>query len=263
VSGQFTVLVRRLAPDPLKPILLKARRVGRTVVASIGTPVRARAYRTPKPWWLRSIPTPIRRWWRLEVPLPGSRRIEVGSGWNPQPGYVHVDVDPDSRKVDLLVSGHSLPFGDGWADEVLSVHMIEHVPPPVLKAMLREWFRVMRDGAELHIHTPNGESLGRALVESISGDGNSFWPIQAAIYGYGIGPDQVTGPERLTNPADHSMILTFPVLRSLLAEAGFSRIEDVSGIDPCYHSPYWEPYIPGLCLEVRALKAGTASHSSL
>jgi SAM-dependent methyltransferase len=263
MTGQLSALVKRFAPEPLRPALRRARRVGRAVVATLGTPLRVRAYRSPNARWLRSLPTPLRRRWRLETPSPGSRRIEVGSGWNPQPGYIHVDLDPDSSKVDLLVPGHTLPFQDGWADELLSVHMIEHVPPPVLRGMLREWFRVVRDGGSLHIHTPNGESLARALIDSLSEAGNSFWPIQAAIYGYGMAPQQVTGPERLTNPADHSMLFTFPVLRSLLEEAGFSRIENVSGEDPCYHSPYWEPYIPGLCLEVRAFKAGTVSNSAV
>lgn len=259
MSGQVTALVKRFSPEPLKPVLRKARRAGRAIVASLGTPLRAQAYRSPQSWWLRPLPGPLRRWLRLEVPSPGSRRIEVGSGWNPLPGYIHVDIDPDSFKVDLLVRGHVLPFQDSWADEVLSVHMIEHVPPPALRGTLREWFRVMREGASLHIHTPNGESLARALIDSLSGEGSSFWPIQAAIYGYGMGPQQVTGPERLTNPADHSMLLTFPVLRSLLEKAGFSRVENISGQDPCYHAPHWEPYIPGLCLEVRAFKDGRVS----
>lgn len=126
-------------------------------------------------------------------------------------------------------------------------------PPPILRGTLRQWLRVMRDGGTLRIHTPNGESLGRALVDSVS-VGDTFWPIQAAIFGCGMVPQQATGPERLTNPPDHKMVLTFPVLRSLLEEVGFSHVEDVSGEDPCYHSMHWEPYIPGLCLEVRARK---------
>lgn len=129
MTGQLSELVKRFAPEPLKPALRRARRVGRAAVASLGTPLRVRAYRTPKCWWLRTLPAPLRRSWRLEAPLPGSRRIEVGSGWNPLPGYIHVDVDPDSFKVDLLVRGHVLPFPDDWADEVLSVYMIECSPP--------------------------------------------------------------------------------------------------------------------------------------
>jgi SAM-dependent methyltransferase len=254
MGDQLGVTIRRLIPEPLKPALRTVRRIPRTVVASFGTPLRVRAYRSPGSLWLRVFPAPLRRRWRLEPPSPGSRRIEIGSGLKPQPGYVHVDVDPDSRSVDLLVSGRSLPLSDGWSDEVLSIHMIEHVPPPRLRATLREWFRVLRDGGMVRIHTPNGEALGRALVESASGARNPFWAVQSAIFGYGPPPDYCTGPERLSERGDHRMVFTFPILRDLLQEAGFSGVEDVSGEDPCYHSLDWEQYVPGLCLEVRAKK---------
>lgn len=258
MNVQLTALVKRLAPEQIKPALRKARRVGRGAAASLGTPLRASAYRSPSSWWLRPLPAPLRRWWRLEVPSPGSRRIEVGSGWNPLPGYIHVDIDPNSFKVDLLVRGHVLPFIDSWADEVLSVHMIEHIPPPVLKATLREWHRVLREGGELRTHTPNGEVLGRALVDNASGKRNAFWAVQSAIFGHGCSPTNATGPERLSARGDHRMIFTFPELRDLLEEAGFSQVADVSGEDPCHHARAFASYIPGLCLEVKARKHGSA-----
>ena len=258
MNGQFTALVKRLAPEPLKPALRMARRMGRGVVASLGTPLRARAYRSPSSWWLTPLPAPLRRFWRLEVPLPGSRRIEVGSGFNPLPGYIHVDIDPDSSKVDLLVRGYALPFRNSWADEVLNVHMLEHVPVPVLKATLREWHRVLKDGGELGIHTPNGEAFGQALVASASGDSISFWAIQNAVFGYYLHPSQATGPERFGERGDHRVLFTFPILRSLLEEVGFSRVEDVSGAKPCMNLVEWAPYVPRPCLEVKALKVEPA-----
>jgi SAM-dependent methyltransferase len=190
--------------------------------------------------------------------LPGSRRIEVGSGLNPLPGYIHVDIDPDSFKVDVLVRGNALPFGDSWADEVLNVHMLEHVPPPLLKATLREWHRVLKDGGELEIHTPNGESFGHALVASASGESISFWAIQNAVFGYYLHPSQGTGPERFRKRGDHRILFTFPMLRSLLEEAGFSRVEDISGAKPCTNMVEWSPYVPRPCLEVKALKVEPA-----
>lgn len=248
-----------LIPESLKPPLRAGRRILRGVVASLGTPVRARTYRSEGGSWLHLLPASLRRRWRLDPPPPGSRRIEVGSGQRPLPGYIHVDVDPDSRSVDLLVRGPCLPVKDGWSDEILSVHMIEHVPPPMLRPTLREWFRVLRDGGSLRIHTPNGNVLGQLLVDSAMGsEPNPFWAVQCAIFGYGMGP-AVTGPDWLTTRTDHRMILTFPVLRFLLEEVGFAHVEDISGEDPCLHALHWAPYIPGLCLEVRAVKTGTAS----
>jgi hypothetical protein len=259
MAGQLSKSVKRLLPEPLKPPLRAVRRISRTIVASLATPLRAHAYRSSDSWWLRSMPASLRRQWRFEPPPPGSRRIEVGSGWQPQPGYIHAEVDPDFPCVDLLVSGHSLPVRDDWADQVLNVHMIEHVPPPILRATVGEWFRVLRRGGELRLHTPNGEALGRALIDSAAGRPNPFWAVQSAIFGYYRGPTESTGPDSFTHRGDHRLLFTFPVLRSLLEEVGFREVENVSGTNECQHEGVWDSHIPGYCLEVRALKGEIAS----
>jgi hypothetical protein len=132
--------------------------------------------------------------------------------------------------------------------------MIEHVSPLILKATLREWFRVLKEGGELEIHTPNGEALGPALAATALNGRKLFWAVQSAIFGYNREPDKCTGPERLRERGDHTLVFTFPLLRELLEEAGFSHVQDVSGKNPCSHALYWEPYVSGLCLEVRATK---------
>jgi predicted SAM-dependent methyltransferase len=138
----------------------------------------------------------------------------------------------------------------------MNVHMIEHVPPPNIKPAFREWYRVLRGGGALMIHTPNGETFGRELVDSTSGNSNSFWVVQNALFGYYLHPTECTGPERLGKRGDHRILFTFPALRSLLEEVGFSRVEDISGEYPCSNWVEWSPYISRPCLEVRAVKAG-------
>ena len=255
MGDRLGIVLRGLIPEGMKPSLRTIRRAGRRVLGSLATPMRAHAYGSPDSWWLRSLPAYLRRRWRFESPPPGSRRIEVGSGWQPQPGYIHAEVDPDFPCVDILVSGHSLPVRDDWADEVLNVHMIEHISPLVLRRTLQEWFRVLRNGGQLRIHTPNGEALGRTLVDSASGASTPFWAIQSAIFGYFREIPECTGPEGLRDRGDHRLVFTFPVLRTLLEEAGFSQVADISGKEPCSHFVAWEPHVPGLCLEVQAVKS--------
>jgi SAM-dependent methyltransferase len=254
--------IRRFIPEPLKPPLRSMRRVLQKAFRRIGVPlgsrIRSRAYRSPSSWWLVALPAPLRRSWRLDPPAKGLRRIDIGSGPKPHPGYIHVDVDPHAPGVDFLAR-MSLPFGDGWADELLSVHSIEHISPLLLKATLREWFRVLRNGGEVRIHTPNGESIGRALLDSASGTPTPFWAVQSAIFGYFRHPRECMVPEDLRTEGDHTFVFTFPVLRELLREAGFSQVENISGREPCYHFVEWEPYVPGLCLEIRAVKLEAAS----
>src|SRR3954469_22404602 len=115
------------------------------------------------PWWMRAVPAAARQRLRLEPPPPGERRVEIGAGFSGRPGYVHVDLLPFTDDIDVLASGDDLPLPEQWADEILTVHMIEHVPPPRLKATVHHWYTRLRPGAALVIHTPNGAALGRAM----------------------------------------------------------------------------------------------------
>jgi predicted SAM-dependent methyltransferase len=182
--------------------------------------------------------------------LSGPRRLEIGSGHRPREGYLHVDIDPDVPGTDLLVAGVRLPVPDAWADEVLSVHMIEHVPPRDLERLLREWHRVLAPGGVARIHTPNGTTLARTLVS-----GGPFWAVQSAVFGYGPHPRDLHGPADLGVRGDHRVLFTFDTLRTLLERAGFGDVRDVTGDDPCHHLVDWAGYVDRVCLEVEAVRA--------
>jgi hypothetical protein len=248
----------RFVKAPIRPL----RRGIRVPAASFWTAVRVAGYRNPNRWWLRLLGSRVRKRYGLDAPPRGSRRIEIGPGWRPRPGYIHVDVDAASPDLHLLRSGHRLPIPDGWADEVLAVHMIEHVPPAQLKEMLSGWHRVLGDGGVLEIHTPDGRGIGRALLHAPSANGETFWALQSALFGYGWAPAEVDGPEQLRERGDHRTLFVFPALAALLREAGFSNIRDISGEAPCHHQVDWAPYVPGLCLEVLAQKDRLQSASS-
>jgi SAM-dependent methyltransferase len=191
--------------------------------------------------------------YRLLPPPEGQRRLDVGSGQHPRPDYVHLDSDPSSTHVEFLVSGHLLPLPDSWADEVNATHMLEHVPPPRIERVLGEWLRVLRPGGLLELHVPNGASLARALLDDDTA--GAVWAAQNAIFGYWAHPADVRGPEALAVPPDHKILFTFGMLEQLLTKNGFADVRDVTGDDPCRHLLDWEPYIPRMCLELRATSA--------
>ena len=214
--------------------------------------VRVAAW-TRHPWWVRAIPAGARGRLRLAPPLPGERRVEIGAGFSGRPGYVHIDLLPFTDDIDLLASGDDLPFPEQWADEILTVHMIEHVRPPQLMTTLEHWYAKLRPGGRLVIHTPNATALAQALVAAKPIDDEHYWAVMSAMYGYGHHPADMTSPAALTGAADHKLIFTSPLLQRLLAEAGFSDVEDVSGQDAfCHHTRDWSAYVDGLCLEVTA-----------
>jgi predicted SAM-dependent methyltransferase len=184
----------------------------------------------------------------LRSPIEGPRRVELGSGQAPHPGYVHIDVDADAPEVDLMARGPRLPIPDSWATDLLAVHVIEHLAPRTLNAALAEWHRILSPGGSLAVHTPNADALFSAL-----GNRERFWAAQGAIFGYGRHPSDYADP-RWMEHGDHRVVFTFDALRDLLGAEGFVDISDRSGVDPCRHAFDWAPFIDDLCLEVTARK---------
>jgi SAM-dependent methyltransferase len=91
-------------------------------------------------------------------------RIEIGGGPFPRAGYVHVDDDPNARHLEAQAVAWDLPFPDDWADEILSIHTLEHVHPRLLQRTLREWHRVLAPGGAVRVHVPNSPALMHAYL---------------------------------------------------------------------------------------------------
>lgn len=93
-------------------------------------------------------------------PEEGKLKINLGSGADPFPGWVNVDM-MDLPEVDVV---HNLikfpyPFEDNSADEMRAVDVIEHLPPYIgdehgVIKFLEECHRILKPGAELFIQTP-------------------------------------------------------------------------------------------------------------
>lgn len=105
--------------------------------------------------------------------VPGGRLLEVGCGNGRQlerlahAGWQVEGVDFDERAVqtarrlglDVRVGDlASARYPDERFDAVILSHVIEHVPDPV--ALLAECRRILKNGGQLVLATPNCESLG-------------------------------------------------------------------------------------------------------
>lgn len=88
------------------------------------------------------------------------RRLNVGCGRTPMPGWINLD----SRALagvdvvaDLEQCAHApLPFDSDSIDEILVSHVIEHIRSPL--PMMQELHRVARPGALATIRVPYGSS---------------------------------------------------------------------------------------------------------
>ena len=91
-------------------------------------------------------------------PAADAIRLNLGCGDKILPGYVNVDIAPSraGRTPDVICDLRKLAaFADGYADEVLSVHVIEHFYRWETHAVLAEWVRVLKPGGRMVIECPN------------------------------------------------------------------------------------------------------------
>jgi len=100
---------------------------------------------------------------------PRPTRLNLGCGDKILPGYVNVDVVEAraGKRPDVICDLHDLvPFADATADEILSVHVVEHFWRWEIRDVLREWMRVLKPGGRMIVECPNLLSACRTFLEN-------------------------------------------------------------------------------------------------
>jgi len=92
-------------------------------------------------------------------------------------GYINVDLRPDCG--DFTADVRSLPWPDGSVDEIQAIDILEHFPVTQTAGILKEWRRVLRNGATITVRVPNLQELG----SMISRDDESVRAYIRNVYG--------------------------------------------------------------------------------
>lgn len=102
------------------------------------------------------------------VPPPddGKVRLNLGCGDKILAGYVNVDF-AESRKgnrPDVIADLRALEFGPAYADEILSVHVIEHFYPWEAQDLLHHWRDILKPGGRIVLECPNILTAAKMLL---------------------------------------------------------------------------------------------------
>lgn len=100
----------------------------------------------------------------LEVPESTPVRLNLGAGNKRIEGWTSVDL---SGEPDVVADIRELPFADGYADEVMAIHVLEHLYRWDAEAALLEWRRVLKPGGLLILELPD---LHKCCAAVLAGD---------------------------------------------------------------------------------------------
>ena len=91
--------------------------------------------------------------------------LHLGCGDVHKAGCVNVDRF-DSSVADVRADVARLPFANASADRIEAFHLIEHLDHVHCRYALSEWFRVLKEGGELVIETPDISEAFESFLRS-------------------------------------------------------------------------------------------------
>lgn len=170
------------------------------------------------------------------------RRLDIGSGKKPTHGHDTLDKNTESTPTysfDLTMP--DWPIQEAIYDEVLLIHVLEHLPMSKVDQVLKRIFRIMKPSGVLRIHVPNGPLVAKTYLAQP----DQLLRLQMTIY----------GNEAETDPAfAHKVLYDFSMLRKVLMDAGFAGVEETTQDYEDHHDPHWTWMGGRLSLKVRARK---------
>lgn len=148
-------------------------------------------------------------------------RLNIGAGGKRVPGYKGVDVVPRPG-ADIIAPAGNIPLADGSCDEIMAIHLFEHLREWEVGEVLAEWIRLLKPGGKLVLEMPDLKKCCQNILKIL--DGGVIMagkhPDQAGMYG-------LYGDPRLKDPYMlHSWAYTYQTIKPILESAGFQKITE-------------------------------------
>lgn len=183
-------------------------------------------------------------------PAPSQqRRLEIGSGMNPHPGYEHMDIRADLPHIEHVHDIYKpLPFAAGTFDEILSWSVVEHISWRNIKEVLTNWKKVLRPGGKLEIWVPDLEYLCTMYKEGNVDEHLDKSYIEAAQKVIGHYSPSVWAMIKMFGGQDyqenfHAAMYDWPTMQQMLTFIGFQQVERIApyhGLHVIAFKPYTE-----------------------
>lgn len=144
-------------------------------------------------------------------------KLNVGCGGRKIEGYTGVDA-VERPAAQIVAQAHAIPLESGSVDEIMAIHLLEHVHVWEAPILLKEWHRLLKPGGELILELPDLEKCCRNVVDGRMKGGKD--PDQLTLWG-------LFGDPRQQDPfMAHKWAYTFKSLAPMVEAAGFEGVTE-------------------------------------
>lgn len=133
-------------------------------------------------------------------------RLNVGAGGRILRGYTGVDI-VKRPGADIIAPADKIPLPDGSCEEVLCIHIFEHLYRWQCDGALKEWHRLLKPGGMLILELPNLIKACQNILNGVKGkhpDQMGMW----SLYGDPRQKDEWMAHRWAWSPVTLSEILT-------------------------------------------------------
>ena len=98
----------------------------------------------------------------------GPVRLHIGCGSRIFEGYINVDGEYMRHDSNVIIHDitQAFPLADNLVDEILSVHVIEHIMRDRVPDMMREWLRILKPGGFVAVEWPDFLKMCQEVVKN-------------------------------------------------------------------------------------------------
>lgn len=148
-------------------------------------------------------------------------RLNIGCGGRRIPGYTGVDV-VKRPAADIVAPAGKIPLADGSCEEIMAIHLFEHLLPWEAPDVLKEWHRLLAPGGKLVLEMPDLKKCCENILKILKGGVviAGKHPDQAGMYG-------LYGDPRLEDVwMLHRWSYTYQTIKPILEAAGFNKVTE-------------------------------------
>ena len=117
-------------------------------------------------------------------------KLHLGCGHFYKEGYINIDINPKVKADRYFDLNKPLDYPDESVEEILAIHLIEHLKPKTIGKVLKSWYRVLKKGGKLIIEAPDLEVCMEKFLKNKTPDilkwifGNQDNEYQVHYWGY-------------------------------------------------------------------------------